>query len=99
MRLGDRPLSQAEAQFAAHDLSEFETQDPQADATVMPGQLLDAGKGGDFAPVPRTIGLGPAAAFQTRIEIAVVVRIDALNAAILRVGEKLEARGGRIQAE
>src|SRR5262249_50049759 len=92
-------LIQSEAQLAVGDLGKFDAAYAQAHAAIVPGDVFDVRQRGNALPGTCGVRRGPAARFQARIDIAVVVRLGADEIVLLVVGEELDAGGARVQAE
>ena len=99
MVAGGAARAQAEEEVAAGEFGELDAAHAQAGASIVFGNALDAGEGGDLLPGFGDVWRGAAAGFEAGIEIAVVARFGALQVVAFVVGEEFEAGGGGIEAE
>lgn len=83
---------EAEMQIAAFGRGELDAAHAQAHAAVVARDGFDGGQRGYAAPRVLTIRLGAPAGFGARIEVAAVLRVDAGDLIVRRVGEEGEAR-------
>ena len=77
MVAGGAARAESEEQVAAGELGEFDAAHAQAGASIVLGNALHAGEGGDLLPGFGDVGRGTAAGFEARIQIAVIARFGA----------------------
>src|SRR6476646_7254886 len=93
MLAGRAARAQAEEQVAAGEFGELDAAHAQAGASIVFGNTLHAGEGGDLLPRFGDVWRGMAAGFKGGIEIAVVAGFGTLQVVAFVVGEEFETSG------
>src|SRR5450756_2637372 len=99
MRTRRPAFAESEEEVASGEFGELDAAHAQAGASIVFGNALHAGEGGDLLPGFGDVGLGAAAGFEAGIEIAVIVRFGTHKVVLLGVGEEFEAGGLGIEAQ
>src|ERR1022692_4829948 len=94
-----RALAESEEEVGSRELGDLDAAHAEAGASIVFGDALHAGEGGDLLPGFGEVGGGAAAGFEAGIEIAVIAWLGAQQGVVWGVGEELEPGGLGIEAE